>query len=55
MLRNPQTYDKFKEDRYQLFYNLISGIHHKPAMKIVDLSFAYVENECDHSITCTGI
>ena len=34
---NPETYNKFKEERYQPFYDLISHIHHKPGMKIIDL------------------
>ena len=34
---NPETYNKFKEERYQPFYDLISHIHPKPGMKIIDL------------------
>ncbi len=34
---NPETYNKFKEERYQPFYDLMSHIHHKPGMKIIDL------------------
>jgi trans-aconitate 2-methyltransferase len=34
---NPETYNQFKEERYQPFYDLISHIHHKPGMKIIDL------------------
>jgi trans-aconitate 2-methyltransferase len=34
---NPDTYNKFKEERYQPFYDLISHIHHKSGMKVIDL------------------
>lgn len=34
---NPDVYNKFKEDRYQPFYDLISHIKEKPSMTILDL------------------
>lgn len=34
---DPDTYNKFKEERYQPFYDLISHIHDKQGMHIIDL------------------
>jgi len=34
---NPEIYNQFKEERYQPFYDLISHIHHKSGMNIIDL------------------
>lgn len=34
---NPDTYNKFKEERYQPFYDLINHIHGKQGMNIIDL------------------
>lgn len=34
---NPDVYNKFKAERYQPFYDLISHIHAKPNMNILDL------------------
>jgi len=34
---NPDTYNKFKNERYQPFYDLISHIGEKPGMDIIDL------------------
>jgi trans-aconitate 2-methyltransferase len=34
---NPGTYNQFKEERYQPFYDLISHIHPRPRMQIIDL------------------
>lgn len=34
---NPDTYNKFKEERYQPFYDLISHIEGKQGMNIIDL------------------
>lgn len=34
---NPDTYNQFKEKRYEPFYDLIGHVHAKPDMKILDL------------------
>lgn len=34
---NPDIYNKFKEKRYEPFYDLISHIHARPGMNILDL------------------
>ena len=34
---NPDTYNQFKEKRYEPFYDLISHIETKPGMKVLDL------------------
>jgi trans-aconitate 2-methyltransferase len=34
---NPDVYNKFKEERYQPFYDLISHIHGKQDMHVIDL------------------
>lgn len=34
---NPDVYNQFKKKRYEPFYDLISHIHAKPGMRIIDL------------------
>jgi trans-aconitate 2-methyltransferase len=34
---DPLTYNKFKKERYQPFYDLLSHVHTKPGMSILDL------------------
>lgn len=34
---SPDTYNRFKDERYQPFYDLIGHIHLRPGMKIIDL------------------
>ncbi|MBO9573871.1 MAG: hypothetical protein J7497_16915 [Chitinophagaceae bacterium] len=34
---DPEVYNKFKEKRYEPFYDLISHIQGKPGMNILDL------------------